>query len=398
MRYSPQSLPQIGGPLVPARFPERRPALVVAALAAAGLLTAGCGPQQGAAAAGAAPALPEVTVASPLTRSVDVYDEVVGRFEAVQAVEISPQVDGRLAEVHFVDGQTVTAGDPLFTIDPAPFAAAVAQAEAQLAGAQAQRALAEEETRRAETLFSHNAVSREEFDRRSRGAEEAAAAVRAAEAQLETARIDLGYTTIVAPIDGRVSDRRIDPGNLVAAGESVLTMIVSEDPIYIAFAVTPDIVSALGRPDPADVAGVAVEIRLEGESEFAHRGRIDFVDNHVDSRTGVVRMRAVVENPDGRFTPGQFARVRFARERIANAVLVPEAAVSSDQNMKYVLVVNGENVVEPRPITTGPVVEGMRVVEGGLGTADRVIVGGGQRAYPGMQVSPSTGAIEFAER
>jgi RND family efflux transporter MFP subunit len=369
---------------------------LVTMLVAAGLVVSGCSDAQGEAAA--APPAPEVTVASPLTRSVNVYDEVVGRFEAVQAVEIRAQVSGRLAKVHFEDGQTVRAGDVLFTIDPAPFAAAAAEAEAELARAQALGALAQDESRRAETLVGHDAISQEEYDRRIRAAEEAAASLRAAQAQLEATRIDLGYTTITAPVDGRISDRRIDAGNLVAAGESLLTTVVSENPIYADFAVTPEVASALGRPTGDNATDATVQIRLEGETEFAHAGRIDFVDNRVDPQSGLVRMRAVVDNPEGRFAPGQFVRVRFARSRVENAVLVPEMAVSSDQNAKYVLVVNADNIVEPRPIGAGPVVDGMRIVETGLGSEDRVIVGGAQRAYPGTQVTSTSTEIEFASR
>ncbi len=344
----------------------------------------------------AAPPAPQVTVAAPLVHSVDVHDEAVGRFEAVQSIDISAQVSGRLAAVHFDDGQMVEAGDVLFTIDPAPFAAAVSQAEAERARAAAMRDLAAEERRRAETLVDQDAISREEFDRRASGAAEATAALNAAQARLEAARIDLGYTTITAPIDGRVSDRRIDPGNLVSANDSLLTTIVSVDPIHISFAVTPEVASTMGRPGMGAVQ--QVRFRLEGESAFTHSGRVDFIDNQVDPRTGVVRMRAVVDNPDGRFSPGQFVRVQFSRGSIANAMLVPEAAVSSDQNFKYVLVVNAENVVEPRPIGAGPVVDGLRVVQGGLQAEDRVIVAGGQAAYPGTLVSTTPGKIELAAR
>lgn len=365
------------------------------AVTGAALLAAGCSPA--ATAAQAPPAAPEVTVAEPLVHSVDVYGDVVGRFAAVQAVAITPQVTGRLAEVLFQDGQTVRAGEPLFRIDPAPFAAAVDQAEAEVARVRALGALAQEERRRAENLIALDAMSQEEFDRRAGGAEETAAAVRSAQARLEAARIDLGYTTILAPIDGRVSDRRIDVGNLVSANESLLTTVVSQDPIHIEFGVAPDVATAIGRPD-AQGAGAAVQFRLEGESGFAHAARIDFVDNAVDPNSGVVRMRAVVENPDGRFAPGQFVRVQFAQSHIAAATLVPETAVSSDQNVKFVLVVNADNVVEARPIGAGPVVDGMRVVEQGLGAADRVVVGGAQRAYPGTQVTTTPGKIELAAR
>jgi RND family efflux transporter MFP subunit len=373
-----------------------KPALI-AALAAAGLALAACDAGAGADQAQAgAPMLPEVTVAEPLVETVNVYEDVVGRFAAVQSIEIRPQVSGRLAEVHFVDGQEVKAGDPLFTIDPAPFQAAVDRAKAELARAEALREVARAEHRRAEALVGRDAISQEEFDRRRRAAEEADAAVQASEAAVRSAEIDLGYTTIAAPIDGRISDRRVDPGNLVGAGESLLTTLVTQDPIHVEFAVVPALAAALPRPG-AQGDGT-VSIKLEGEAEFAHEGRIDFIDNQVDPRSGVVRVRAVVANPDGRFAAGQFVRVRVTRARIDDAVLVPDTAVSSDQNLKLVMVVNAQDVIEPRPIVAGPVVDGLRIVQSGLAGEERVIIGGGQRAYPGMQVAPTPGRIELASR
>jgi RND family efflux transporter MFP subunit len=370
---------------------------LVGALAAS-LALAACDTSAIAQTAGAAPALPEVTVAAPLIESVNVYEDVVGRFAAVQSIEIRPQVSGRLSAVHFEDGQQVRAGDPLFTIDPAPFQAAADRARAELARTEAQREVARAEFRRAESLVGRDAISEEEFDRRRRGVEEADAAVHASEAALRAAEIDVGYTTITAPIDGRVSDRRVDPGNLVGAGDSLLTTLVTQSPIHAEFAVAPALAAVLPRPgaEPAD-AGI-VTIKLEGESEFAHEGRIDFIDNQVDPRTGVVRVRAVLDNPDGRFAAGQFVRVRFTRSRIDDAVLVPDTAVSSDQNLKLVMVVNAQDVIEPRPIVAGPVVDGLRIVQSGLEGEERVIIGGGQRAYPGMQVTATPGRIELASR
>ncbi len=373
-----------------------RSVIAVATAGAVGLLVAACD-----AAAGnvgtSAPPPPEVTVAEPVVGSVDIYDEVVGRFAAVQSIEVRPQVSGRLAAVSFIDGEVVRAGDPLFTIERDPFEAAVAGAEAELARARAQLALARQELARADTLTARGTMPQEEHDRRARAAAEADAAVKAADAQLHRARIDLDYADIAAPIGGRISDRRVDPGNLVAAGETLLTTIVSQDPIHVEFAVTPEVAALLGRPGGGR-AGAPVRVRLEGESEFVHEGRIDFVDNQVDPRSGVVRLRAVLDNHEGRFAPGQFVRVRFARARIDDAILVPDTAVSSDQTFKYVLIVNAEDVVEPRPIAAGPVVDGMRVVSAGLAGEERVIVGGGQTAYPGMQVTATSRSVDVASR
>lgn len=366
-----------------------------------GLLAAACTPARGETAA-AAPPPPDVRVAAPAVGAVDVYGEVIGRFEAVQTIEVRAQVSGRLTVIHFRDGQDVQAGDPLFTIDPAPFAAAADLAEAEEERALTHLALARDEARRSEALVNRNVISQEEHDRRMHAAEGAEAAVRGAHARLETARIDLGYTVIATPINGRVSDRRIDAGNLITAGDTLLTTLVSQGPIHVTFAVSPDVAAALGRPNAetsvARSQGVPVQIKLEGEAEFTHAGRVDFVDNYVSPRSGVVRMRAVLDNPDGQFTPGQFARVRFTKVRIDNALLVPEAAVFSDQNFKYVLVVTAENTVDHRAIVAGPLVNGMRVVESGLAREDHVIVGGSQRAYPGQQVTPTLEPIELAAR
>jgi RND family efflux transporter MFP subunit len=375
--------------------PRLRAAL---AAAVAGLVVAACDAASGETTTGAVPPPPpEVTVAAPVVDTVEVYEEVVGRFTAVNAIEIRAQVSGRLAEVLFEDGQQIQAGDPLFVIERAPFEAAVAAAEAELARVEAQATQARQELSRAETLTARGTMSQEQHDLRARAAHEANAAVHAAEARLQSARIDLGYADIAAPIDGRISDRRIDVGNLVGAGESLLTTLVSENPIHVEFAVTPEIAGAIARPQ-GSAPGAPVSVRLEGETEYAHAGRLDFIDNQVDPRSGVVRLRARLDNDDGLFTPGQFARVRFSRARIEDAVLVPDTAVSSDQNLKYVLLVNAEDIVEPRPIAIGPVVDGLRVVYDGLAGGERVIVAGGQRAYPGMQVTATPGRINVASR
>jgi RND family efflux transporter MFP subunit len=374
-----------------------RTAILLAATASAGLLAASCDEAAAGKAAPTAQQLPQVTVAEPVVQSVDVYQDVVGRFTAVQAVEIRPQVSGRLAKVDFTDGQSVHAGDPLFQIERDPFDAAVAGAEGELARAKAQAAQAHLELSRAQTLVARGTASKDEQDQRADTAAQADAAVRVAEASLRTAQINLGYTAIAAPIDGRASDHRVDAGNLVAAGGSLLTTIVSQDPIHIEFAVTPETASLLAAAARGP-AGAVVGVKLEGEKEFAHQGRIDFVDNQVDMKSGVVRLRAVLDNKDGRFAPGQFVRVRYSTRRIDRALIVPDTVVSSDQSFKYVLIVNDKNVVEPRPIVAGPVVDGKRIVEGGLEGKERVIIGGGQTAYPGMQVVATPGPVNFAAR
>jgi len=199
--------------------------------------------------------------------------------------------------------------------------------------------------------------------------------------------VELGYTQVRAPISGRVSDRRVDPGNVVIADQTVLTSIVTQDPIHFEFSADPSLAQALARPTPGRRDGAAVYIRVDGETEFSHQARLDFIDNQVDPRTGVVRGRAILANTDGRLTPGQFGRIRVARRQIADAMTVAENAISSDQTRKFVLVVNEQNIVEPRPVDIGPLVDGRRVVTG-LEADARVIVNGGVRVFPGMPVTP----------
>jgi RND family efflux transporter MFP subunit len=373
--------------------PKARLGLGVSALAAlgvAGVIFTGFG----ASSQEAPPEPPTVTVARPLVQSVAQWTEHAGRFVASADVEVRPRVSGYLQRVHFREGQVVRQGDLLFTIDPAPFRAAVDRARADVAQAEAQRARTASEFARAQTLLNLDAISQEEFEARREAAAQAVAAKGAAEAALRTAQLDFEYAHIRAPVSGRISDANVDAGNLVRAGESVLTRIVSLDPIHFEFAAPESLLTdAAANPNGAERR---VLIQLEGEEDFTHEGRLDFVDNAVDPGTGTIRGRAVFANAEGRFTPGQFARVRIISPDATPSVLVPEAAIAADQSHRYVLVLNGDNVVQYQAVELGPRVgDGLRVVRTGLEGDERVVVNGLQRAFPGSPVTPQPGQVTF---
>ena len=347
---------------------------------------------QGASSQEPAPPPPPVTVARPLVEAVSDWSEHSGRFVAAADVEVRPRVSGYLQRVHFREGQIVRQGDLLFTIDPAPFSAAVDRARADVAQAEAQRARAESEFARARNLLELDAISQEEFEARREAAAQAAAAKVAAEAALRTAQLDYEYAHVRAPITGRISDAHVDAGNLVSAGQAVLTRIVALDPIHFEFAV-PESLLAETSASP-EAAPRRVLLQLEGESDFIHEGQLDFIDNAVDPQTGTIRGRASFANASGRFTPGQFGRVRIIGSDEAPAVLIPEVAVSADQSHRYVLVLNDENIVEYQPVELGQRVgDGLRVVRTGLDGDERVIINGLQRAFPGAPVTPQPGQV-----
>ena len=334
---------------------------------------------------------PTVTVATPLVREEADWSEQSGRFVAAQTVDVRPRISGYLAAVHFKDGQYVEKGQLLFTIDPLPFQARADRARAELAQADARLERAHSELKRAETLRAADAISTEEYDSRKEADSAAVAAKAAAQAALRSETLDLGYTNVYAPISGRISDRRVDAGNLVASGETVLTQIVSVDPIHFEF-------SAPSEELPPQVPGQTWKalIKLEGESTFAHPGQVDFIDNRIDVGTGALRGRVVVANPKGTFTPGQFGRVRLLFGAPKPTLFVPDAAVGSDQARKFVLVVNKTGVVEYRQVQLGAQVGELRVVRSGLAATDRVVVRGIQLARPGQTVKAVAGAISGA--
>jgi RND family efflux transporter MFP subunit len=337
---------------------------------------------------GPAPAPPTVTVATPLVRDESPWSEQSGRFVAAQMVDVRPRISGYLSAVHFKDGEFVHKGQLLFTIDPLPFQARADRARADLAQADARLERTRSELKRAETLRAADAISTEEYDSRKDAQAQAVAAKAAAQAALQGEALDLGYTRVYAPISGRISDRRVDPGNLVQSGQTVLTQIVSIDPIHFEF-------SAPGGALPPQAGAQAWKalIKLEGEDGFSHAGQIDFIDNRIDVGTGAIRGRVVLANPDGAYTPGQFGRVRILFGAPKPTVFVPDAAIGSDQSRKFVLVVSKAGVVEYRQIEVGAQVGDLRVVRTGLGPDDRVVIRGVQLARPGQTVKTVVSAI-----
>jgi RND family efflux transporter MFP subunit len=338
---------------------------------------------------------PQVTVAAALDRQVTDWDEFTGHFEAVQSVEVRPRVSGFVQRVSFTEGGIVHQGDPLITIDPRPYQADVAKAEAELEQAKTRESLAEQELDRAKRLLGTQAISREEYDARASGLAETGGAVRAAQAALQNAKLNLEWTVVRAPISGRVSRAAITLGNLVQPGPtaaSLLTTIVSLDPIYVYFDSDEQAylkyiaAEGVGAGAHSSAARV-VEVGLASENGFPHRGRLDFVDNRVDASAGTIRVRAVLDNPSGAFAPGLFARVRLASTAHRQATLVQDQAIGTDQDRKFVLVLKADSTVEYRAITLGRAVDGLRVVESGVKPGENVVINGLLHVRPGMKVS-----------
>lgn len=344
----------------------------------------------------AAPAPPAVTVAMPTARTVTDWDEFVGRFEAIQQVQVRARVGGFVDSVDFKDGAMVKTGDLLYVIDPRPYDATLLQAQGQAADAKAKLELAERELARAMELVRTSAVSEAVVDQRRQQSQGAQAAVLQADGVLKRAELDVSFTRVTAPIDGRVSRHLVSVGNLVQGAESggtPLTLIVSMDPIHIYFDM--DEATYLKnnrlwheglRPSSRDTAN-PVQIMLSGETKISREGRMDFVDNRLDVATGTLRQRAVVPNTDLSILPGQFARIRVIGSAPYEALLLPDTAITNDQSRKVVFVVNKDDVVEMRPVTLGPLDDGLRVVREGLKKDDRVVVDGLQRARVGAKVT-----------
>ena len=361
------------------------------------LALAGCGesPQKGP----GTPPPPTVTVAPPAKRMVAELDEYVGRFVAVDSVEMRSRVSGYLEKVHFADGQIVQQGDLLFTIDRRPFQNALDQVRATLAQARANLAFAASDLERAQQLFKEKTISEQVFDQRTQAKRSAEALVQAQEAAVRQATLDLEFTELRAPVTGRIGDRRVAPGNLVTGGTSgnttLLATIVSIDPIRFEF--TFDEASFLRyerlSKDGKDVASRGqsspVGLKLIDEKEFVHQGRMDFVDNVIDRSSGTIRGRAAFDNPKGVFTPGMFARIRIAAAAPAEALTVPDTAIGSEQTKRFVYVVAADNAATPKYVTLGAVVDGQRVITSGLSADDRVIVNGLMRVRPGQKVTPA---------
>lgn len=340
-----------------------------------------------------APAPPAVTVSQPLVRQVTDWDDYVGRFEAVQSIEVRPRATGYLQRVHFSDGQYVRAGQPLFTIDPAPARALLEQARAQLARAEAVLANARTELARSQTLAESQAASQEEVEQRQAAVRVGVADVAAARANVEAQQLQVGFTTVRAPISGRVSERLVDVGNTVITDQTVLTRIVSVDPIHFSFEGSEALLLKYQRQESAG-AGSPVRVRLQDESAFVHPGRIDFIDPVINPDSGTVRGRAVLPNPNGFLKPGMVGRMQLAGSDPYSALLVPDAAVVTDASRRLIYVVDGEGTVVAKAVELGPVIGVLRVIRSGITAKDQVVIGGLQRATPGQKVQPRKGSIE----
>jgi RND family efflux transporter MFP subunit len=360
------------------------------------ILVASCGERQQ---KGGAPPPPAVTVAKPVKRTVFDFDEYVGRFTAVNSVEVRARVSGYLDTLHFRDGQVVKQGDLLFTIDKRPFQNTLDQARANLAQAQSNLAFTEADYTRGQALVRDKTITDQTFEQRAQAFRNAKASVSANEAAVRQAELDLEFTELRAPINGRIGDRRVSPGNLVTGGAggntTLLATIVSTDPIYFEFTFDEasylryERLAGMGRDIASRNASVQVALKLIDESDFEHEGRMNFVDNVIDRSTGTIRGRAVVANPTEMFTPGMFARVRVPGSPPYEGLLVPDVAIGTEQARRFVTVVDDQDVARIKYVTLGQLTsDNLRVIKDGLGPDDRVVVDGLMQARPGTKVRP----------
>ena len=377
----------------------------LAAAAVAAMLTlSGCSSDAAAQHAAAPPPAPQVTVARVVSRTVTDSQTFSGRFESVNHVDIRPRVSGYISAVDFTDGALVQKGQLLFVIDPRPYQADYQRAEADLDQARAQAALARAEQIRAVNLFAAHAISKDEYDTRTANARQSAANVEAAKAAVDESALNLTFTRVTAPITGRVSRAIVTIGNLVTNGQTLLTTVVSLNPIYVQFNADEQAYLAFekyagtdGRRDAAASTGKgavpsslgnSVFVGLADEDGYPHQGRLVFMDNSLDAATGTIYARALLANPESHFVPGLFARVKLIGNDHYSAVLVNDSAIGTDQTMRFVLLLGADNKVEYRPVELGPLVDGMRVVRSGLKPGDTIVVNGLMRVRPGMQVNP----------
>nr|WP_297387935.1 efflux RND transporter periplasmic adaptor subunit [uncultured Roseateles sp.] len=378
---------------------------LTAVAAVVGALVVGLHSQQAVAnqPSGAPQAIP-VSVAAVASQDVAAWDEFSGRLEAVERVDVRARVSGAVQSVHFREGALVKAGELLITIDPAPYQAEVDRAEAQVLAAQARVSYTKSELERSTRLWSERAIAQRELDERSNASNEANANLRAAQAALQSAKLNLGYTQVRAPVAGRVGKLEVTQGNLVAAGPGapVLTTLVSVSPIYASFdADERTVARALGELHGSakggtagagatgDLSSIPVQIGTAATADTPFNGRLQLIDNQVDARSGTVRVRAVLDNKDGALIPGQFARIRLGQAKSRPAVLVNERAVGTDQSKRFVMVVGADNTLSYREVQLGANVDGLRIVTTGLKPNERVVVNGLQRVRPGALVAPT---------
>jgi RND family efflux transporter MFP subunit len=395
---------------------RRRSTIWALALALAGAIAAGIwwqGQQSGAGEAAkqaqhgegaGAPPAPPVTVANPVYKRIVEWDEYPGQFRPVDAIEVRARVSGYLEQIHFTDGQVVKQGDLLFTIEKRPFEIALESARAQLAEATAQLSLANRNLKRYEKMREGNIVGESDYDDRVEAVSAGKAAVAAAQADVEQAELDLGYTEIRAPVTGRISRHEVSAGNLITGGYSgdvtLLTTIVSLDPIYFEFDVSEANFLAYQRAAERGVMPsmrdnkIGVFAKLPDEDEWKHEGTLEFLDNQVNETSGTIRARATFANPNGTFTPGQFGHIRVPGSEPYEAILLPETAIVTDQSQKIALVVAEDGTVGVKILRVGPHYNGMRIIREGLAPDDKVVINGLLRARPGSKVTAEIGEIE----
>ena len=351
------------------------------------------------------PPPPQVTVASVIERDVTEWDEFTGRLQAVDSVEVRPRVSGLIAAVRFQEGAIVRRGDPLFEIDPRPFQAEVDRLRAELTRARATNQRAASELQTAEKLRAENAIAKEEHDRRAAFAQESTAQAAAVEAALRAAELNLEFTKVTSPIDGRVGRAIVTEGNLVSSGPgeaTLLTTVVSLDPVYAYFDADEQIFlkySAAGAKGAGlrnRGAELPIRMALANDENFPRQGRLDFIDNQLNGATGTIRGRAVFRNGDGQLTPGLFVRLRLAGTGSYRGLLIQDRAVGTDLSKKFVYVVGPKNEIQYRSVTLGPIVDGLRVVRTGLEPGESVVVNGLQRVRPGVQVTPVVEATDHS--
>ena len=367
---------------------------------AIGVVLLGCGAQ-----APPPPMVPQVTVAPVLERDVREWDELTGRLEAVDSVEVRPQVSGQLVHVAFAEGKEVAKGDVLFEIDPRPYQADLARAAAELERARTGAELASRELQRAQKLVDVQAISREEFDSRTSAVAAGEASVRAAEAAVANAKLNLEWCQVRAPIAGRVGRAEVTVGNLVHAGPpaaTLLTTVVSLDPIYVSFESDEQTylkyaaLARAGKGPGAETGRDPIYLGLANETGYPHQGYVDFVDNRLDPQTGTIRVRAVLSNKDRIFTPGLFARIKLIGSAEYRATLVLDRAIGTDQDRRFVLVVADDGTVEYRPVELGRLTDGLRIVSSGLRAGEKIVIDGLQRVRPGMKVAATEASMEPA--
>lgn len=367
-----------------AHFVRAAAAPVVVLLTA--LLAAGC--DTNADEPPAVPPPPAVSVADVLVRELNAWHEFTGRVEAAETVQVRPRVSGAIEEVRFTEGREVAEGEVLFVIDSRPYRAALARAEAELAGAQAQVAMAQNEAKRARKLLGTRTISEEVHDQKIANEAQVRAAVQAAQAAVDIARLNLEFTEVRSPIEGRIGRALVTRGNLVEATATLLTTVVSLDPVHVYF--ESDERAYLRSKDLARRgARNPVFVGLSNEQGYPHRGIMDFVDNQLNPDTGTIRARALLGNADRVFTPGLFARVRVQGRETERALLVDDKSILTDQDRRFVYVLGEGDTAQRRDVTLGRAVEGLRIITGGLSAGERIIVHGVQKVYyPGMAVEP----------